>query len=321
MPASHPTTPPDSTQDPLRTALVLGGGGSAGNAWLIGVVAGLHAGGVDVTSADLVIGTSAGATAAAQLTQAPPDQLYADVLAAAPQEARPVRPAGASGRSTADHLERTAAVIAASSDPADLRRRMGAAAMALAAASDGDGTARWRAIVASRLPSPSWPDRRLLVTAVDAATGEPTVFERSSGVDLVDAVAASCSSGAAYRIDERWFVDGGYRSNADNADLAAGAQRVLVLSPFGGATRTPPHWRQDLATQVAQLRADGSDVVTVVPDDAARAAFGDDAMDPSSRPPAARAGFAQGRDLAAGLSGWWAPGGEQNHRSRSDDLT
>ena len=46
-------------------ALVLGGGGSTGNAWLIGVIAGLSDAGVDLTDADLIIGTSAGSTAAA----------------------------------------------------------------------------------------------------------------------------------------------------------------------------------------------------------------------------------------------------------------
>ena len=53
-------------------ALVLGGGGSTGNAWLIGVIAGLFDAGLDVTEADLIIGTSAGSTAAAQITSATP---------------------------------------------------------------------------------------------------------------------------------------------------------------------------------------------------------------------------------------------------------
>lgn len=35
-------------------ALVLGGGGSTGNAWLIGVIAGLFDAGLDVTTADLI---------------------------------------------------------------------------------------------------------------------------------------------------------------------------------------------------------------------------------------------------------------------------
>jgi len=49
-------------------ALVLGGGGATGNAWLIGVIAGLFEAGLDVTAADLIIGTSAGSTAAVQIT-------------------------------------------------------------------------------------------------------------------------------------------------------------------------------------------------------------------------------------------------------------
>ena len=59
---------------------MLGGGGSTGNAWLIGVVAGLADAGLDVsTTADLTVGTSAGSTTAAQLAPtvpgcpAPPD--------------------------------------------------------------------------------------------------------------------------------------------------------------------------------------------------------------------------------------------------------
>src|SRR6478609_3671720 len=72
-------------------ALVLGGGGSAGNAWLIGVIAGLVDAGTDVTEADLIIGTSAGSTAAAQITSATPIELLAAILAAPPQErTRPV---------------------------------------------------------------------------------------------------------------------------------------------------------------------------------------------------------------------------------------
>ena len=48
-------------------ALVLGGGGVAGIAWMTGLLAGLAEAGEDVTGADVVIGTSAGANVAAQL--------------------------------------------------------------------------------------------------------------------------------------------------------------------------------------------------------------------------------------------------------------
>ena len=117
-----------------------------------------------------------------------------------------------------------------------MRRRMGAAALDMDAASDGSWQTQWRATVAARLPSQRWPQRTVLITAVDAHTGEPVVFDRHSGVDLVDAVAASCASGLPYRIGDSRYIDGGYRSNAENADLAAGYGRVLVLSPFGGRT-------------------------------------------------------------------------------------
>ena len=151
-----------------------------------------------------------------------------------------------------------------------MRRRMGAAALELDAASDGSWQARWRATVAARLPSQRWPERPVLITAVDAHTGEPVVFDRHSGVDLVDAVAASCSSGLPYRIGDHRYIDGGYRRN-ENADLAAGYERVLVLSPFGGRTLHPLDWGMQLAAQVDELRAGGSRVETIFPDSSSRA--------------------------------------------------
>ena len=123
-----------------QRALVLGGGGSAGNAWLIGVIAGLFDAGLDVSGADLIIGTSAGSTAAAQITSATPTELLADILSAAPQPR--TAPVGSDGGRVrigpvADHMERTSRIIAAAEDAADMRRRLGAAALEMDAASDG----------------------------------------------------------------------------------------------------------------------------------------------------------------------------------------
>lgn len=304
------------SQDITRArALVLGGGGSTGNAWLIGVVAGLADAGLDVTNADLTIGTSAGSTAAAQISGAPIAELYAATVQApasrtsAPADPRPapanLRPAPAKGRDVSDHMERTARIIASSADPADMRRRMGAAALELQAALAPSTQERWRATVAARLPRQEWPQQQILITAVDAGTGEPVEFGNSSGVDLVDAVAASCASGFAYRIGSANYIDGGYRSNAENADLAAGFRRVLVLSPFGGRTRTPEAWKQDLASHIEVLRAGGNQVETILPAVESEHLFGANAMDFSLRPAAAVAGFEQGKSLASGLSGFW----------------
>jgi NTE family protein len=286
---------------------VLHGGGSAGNAWEIGVLAGLFDAGLDATTADLVIGTSAGATAAAQITRVPLGDLLAAILAAP----IPLQPGAAargvprgSGAPAADHLERTSRIIAEASDAADMRRRMGAAALELDAATDGSWSERWRTTAATRLSSHVWPEREMLITAVDARSGEPVVFDRRSGVDLVDAVAASTSSGAPFRIGEGRYIDGGYRRN-ENADLAAGSRRVLVLSPFGGRSRHPLEWGMQLAAQVDELRAGGSAVETIFPDEASLAAFGDNMMDLATRQPAARAGYDQGRTLAPQLSEFW----------------
>ncbi|WP_200896364.1 patatin-like phospholipase family protein [Pseudarthrobacter chlorophenolicus] len=323
-------------------ALVLGGGGSTGNAWLIGVMAGLSEAGLDVTGADLVIGTSAGSTAAAQISGATPAELLTAILDTPPLSRRPASgavpaapaasgpAAGAAAPGTVDagsrieagaagsgsgsrqpspaggavnHLERTGRIIAESVDAADMRRKMGAAALDLAA--DYDPSDRWRATVASRLPRQLWPDRYTLITAVDAQTGHPVVFDRGSGVDLVDAVAASCASGFAYSAGGGAYIDGGYRANAENADLAAGYARVLVLSPFGGRSRTPTDWGMDLASQVNGLRAGGSRVETVFPDGASEYLFGANAMDVSLRPAAARAGYQQGLNLAEKLGEFW----------------
>jgi NTE family protein len=277
-----------------------------GHAWEIGVIVGLFDGGLDVTEADLIIGTSAGSTAAAQITSATqPAELLAGILAAAPQPRT-----GPAGRApdvpAADHIERTSGIIAAAEDAADMRRRMGAAALAMDAGSDGSGQTQRRATVAARLPSQHWPQRPMLIAAVDARTGEPGVFDRNSGVDLVDAVTASTAGPGAppHSIGDNRYIDGGYRS-PENADLAAGYKRVLVLSPLGGRTRAPLDWGMHLAAQADELRARGSRVETIFPDSSSRDAFGVNLMDPSTRPPAARAGYNQGRALAEQLTEFW----------------
>jgi NTE family protein len=291
-------------------ALVLHGGGSAGNAWEIGIIAGLFDAGLDVTEADLIIGTSAGSTAAAQITCASPTELLAAILAAVPQpRTGPVESDG--GRvpigPVADHMERTSRIIAAAEDAADMRRKMGAAALEMDAASDGSVQTRWRATVAARLPSLQWPERTILITAVNALTGEPVVFDRHSGVDLVDPVAASCANGFGvppYRIGGNRYIDGGYQRN-ENADLAVGYGRVLVLSPLRGRSRHPLEWGMQLAAQVEELRGRGSRVETIFPDSNSRDAFGANMMDLSTRPPSARAGYSQGRVFAEQLTEFW----------------
>jgi NTE family protein len=288
-------------------ALVLAGAGAAGNAWQLGLIAGLSDAGVELTDADLIIGTSAGSTVAAQITSGKqPAELYAAILAEVPQPqaggARPDR-RRAPHLSGPDYMEWSDKIIASAEDASDMRRKFGAAALETDT-SDGSSPSRWHDIVAARLPSHQWPQQRVLIPAVDARTGEPVVFDRQSGIDLVDAVAASTSAMTPYRIGENRYINGGYRRSS-NADLAAGYGRVLVLEPFGGRSRQPLEWGMDLATQVDELRAGGSRVETVFPDAGAGDVFNANALDPSTRLPAARGGYDQGRALAGQLAEFW----------------
>jgi NTE family protein len=297
---NHPeATPVVAPQASSRRALVLGGGGSAGNAWLIGVIAGLYDGGLDVTTADLIIGTSAGATAAAQIVGATPTELFESTVTTV---IPPRIPSGPMSNIQREGLERVTRISAASRDAADMRRRMGAAAIDLE--SELNSSARWRAIVSERFHNHDWPQQRVLMTAVDAYTGDDAILDCDSGVDLVDAVAASTAGGPAYTVGDRKYIDGGYRRN-ENADLAAGYGRVLVLSPLGGRTLHPLEWGMQLSAQVEELQAGGSLVDTILPDHASLEAFGANMMNASTRPAAAQAGYNQGRALAGKLAEFW----------------
>ena len=267
---------------------MLGGGGVTGVAWEIGVLAGLAARGVQLSAADLLIGTSAGSVVGALLAWgADPAQLYEEQLTPAPG-------AGQSGAGPpgVDKMKlRDMAIFGWAMlrypDPARARARIGR--MALAARTGPE--ARRREVIAARVPAEEWPARRLLITAVDAVTGEFTVFTEASGVSLVDAVGASCAVPGVWppvsMAGRRW-IDGGIRSPA-NADLAAECERVVVLAPIPRGMRAA----SAVATQAAGLTRAGRAVAVVSPDRAAVAAIGRNVLDPARRAPAARAGHAQ----------------------------
>ena len=297
-----------------KLALVLGGGGAAGNAWEIGIIAGLAEAGLDMTeAADLVVGTSAGATAAAQVRSGmPPAELLATVLSSPAQPERPSRerpPSPPPSLPMAAVFERMRAIGAAATSAADLQRAMGAFGLESDAALGPAAAEQRRAMVAARLPRHEWPDRPMIVVAVDAHTGELAAFDRESGIDLIDAVTASTAMpgmAPTHSINGIGYISGGVRS-ADNADLAAGYATVVVLSPLSGRTGPLPEGQfeglrrlpgADLRSQVEALRQQGSRVEVIIPDADSRAAMGTNQMDLATRIPAARAGFAQGKQEA-----------------------
>ncbi len=275
-----------------RRALVLGGGGVTGIAWETGLLAGLVETGIDLTSADVIVGTSAGSVVGAQISSgAKLNDLYLAQLADPTGEI-----AARMGLTT---TLRFVAAIAWPGDEQRARARLGRAALKAGSVPEAERLA----VISKRLPSASWPERRLLITAVDAETGELRVFDREGGVPLLNAVAASCAVPLVWppiSIDGRRYIDGGVRSVA-NADLAAGCDRVVVLAPVTFALRRSAR----IAGQLTSLGADVRSMV-VSPDSQARKAIGGNLLDPAHRVAAARAGHAQSAGVAESVAAIWS---------------
>lgn len=204
--------------------MVLAGGGFAASAWELGLITGMADAGLDVRNADLFVGTSSGSRVALHLASgdAHEDAFQRRIQPGPPPSARP--PA-------ADWLGlRDSAVRAkqAGGSPTEILLRIGS--LALAAASGTSGSSR-REIVAAQLPMNTWPEKPVLIATVNADTGERRAFDRNSGIDLVDAVIASTASLGAPPVvfQGEHYIDGGFHST-DNADLATGFDRVMILA-------------------------------------------------------------------------------------------
>ncbi|MFD6248710.1 patatin-like phospholipase family protein [Streptomyces roseolus] len=266
------------------TALVLGAGGLVGAAWEIGILHGLAEAGEDLSDADLVVGSSAGAVVGALLTAGttPLAELYARQL-----DGTDTEPAVRFGAAT---LLRYTLAVLTSRTPEAYGRKLGRLALR---ARTVDEAAR-RAVVAKRLgEATDWPGAgRLRLTAVDAESGALGVFDGGpDGVGLVDAVTASCAIPGAWppaSLAGRRWIDGGIHSTA-NAHLASGRERVIVVAPSAMGNKAV----HSPARQAAALTAAGSRVVVITPDADAKAVIGARALDPAQRGAAARAGRAQ----------------------------
>lgn len=275
-----------------RKALVLGGGGVTGVAWELGVLAGLSAAGLDLRADTTVIGTSAGSVVAALLTSGVAlEGAYLRQLDPPESEA----------------YARVSRRLIARWVWAGLRAKtpeqFGAALGRMALEAKTMSEAERRAVVASRLPLTTWPDADLRITAVDALTGAQVVFDRHSGVDLLDAVGASCAVPGvwpAVTINGRRYIDGGMRT-ATNLHLARGFDSVLVVAPIARGIR-----REDRVDgQAAALRREGTSVGIVRPSPASLEAIGKNVLDPARRAASARAGREQARDELAVAAALW----------------
>ena len=277
---------------------MLAGGGLAGIAWEIGILRGIEDLSAETATAllasDVVIGTSAGSAVAAQLGSGRSlDELYDRQIAGASKEIMP----------GVDIEGITELFISALSDrdatTAQRLQRIGEVAQTTATVPE----AVRRDVIAQRLPTHDWPERDLRITAIDISTGELVVFDRGSGVDLVDAVAASCAVPGAWppvTIGEHRYMDGGVGSTM-NLKLASDCGTVVVLVPSGKGAPSP--FGPDPAVEVDAFPGRS---LGVFADDEAISAFGPNPLDPACREPSARAGRAQGRRVAAEVADFFA---------------
>ena len=281
-----------------KRALVLAGGGIAGIAWETGVLRGIAdespAAARLLTESDVLVGTSAGSAVAAQLSSGRPLDMLFEVQVA--ESSAEIDPGVDVDTITELFLSALGAPYEESRDKTRQQmQRIGAVALATKTV---PAPAR-RRVIAQRLPSHDWPDRALRLTAIDVASGELTVFERKSGVDLVDAVAASCAVPGAWppvAIGGRHYMDGGVASSV-NLVVAADCDAAVVLVPSGVDAPSPFG-----AGPAAEITSFAGAAFAVFADGDSLAAFGPNALDPGCRVPSALAGREQGRREAAALA-------------------
>jgi NTE family protein len=277
-----------------RRALVLAGGGLAGIAWETGILLGIADESPEAArrllDSDVLVGTSAGSAVGAQIGSGSPlDALFERQVAETSAELDP----------GVDIDSITELFLAALADPGltltERMKRIGA----VAASTETVPEAVRRKVIADRLPSHDWPERVLRLTAIDIATGELAVFERHSGVELVDAVAASCAVPGAWppvSIAGRRYMDGGVGSPV-NMRVARDCGEVVVLVP--SAVDTPSPFGAGPAAEIANF---AGNTFAVFADDDSLTAFGPNALDPRCRIPSALAGREQGRREAKAVA-------------------
>ncbi|MGE2731461.1 patatin-like phospholipase family protein [Mycolicibacterium vaccae] len=272
-----------------KRALVLAGGGLAGIAWETGVLLGIRdeapQAAAALLDADVLVGTSAGSTVAAQISSGVPlDELFERQLSEE-HGAHEINP-GTSIETIIDLF------LDAAQTPGATKEQKLQKIGAVAAGADTVAEDVRRTVIAHRLPSHEWPSRTLRVTGIDIATGELVVFDNTSGVGLVDAVAASCAVPGVWppvTIGSRRFMDGGVGSTV-NMSAAHDCASAVALVPSSATSPSP--WGTGT---VDEMQAFPGATLAIFADDESLRAYGANPLDPACRAPSAQAGRAQGR--------------------------
>lgn len=281
-----------------RRALVLGGGGTVGIAWEVGLFVGLLENGIDLGQADLIVGTSAGSVVGSLIAAG-----YDLRQVLAIQQATTAAESSEPILLDPDGYQRIAAKWwTAHTMDVEACKEIGQMALQTKTISEADWIGRISQLVGDH---GLWPEKALRITGVDTATGEWTTWDRSSGVPLHLAITASCTVPGIFppvQIGGRRYMDGGVRSGT-NADLAIGYDSVVIIAPLGSEAHQLGN-RQMLG-EAKELEAAGAGVATIVPDQETLAGFGISMMDQSRVAPAAANGVRQGHALAEQIASIW----------------
>jgi NTE family protein len=284
----------------LDRALVLGGGGVVFVAWLAAYLDELARRGVRFTRADRIVGTSAGSVLATVVAagRLPRFAALVRMVEKRPALISRLAPAG----NLAPSQQRAAELFQVAGDASSaVVRAIGAAA--LAARTPPAETLPTSVVLMTQ--SWRWPSSALVVSAVDAYTGERLALHSRSGVPLRRAVAASASVPGLFApqaVGDRRAMDGGVSGTGIHSDLVAGARRALVFPivadvPEGRMTMTPG----GTAKELAALQASGTDVYVRH----SRLHPATNLMDPAEVPGALALGAQQAAEDADSVAEFW----------------
>jgi NTE family protein len=294
--------------DKKTRALVLSGGGPICEAWQAGLIVGMAENGVDLSTVDLIVGTSAGSIVGAQLalSRAPSSM---PAFEAVRQASMPPPPPPGAKSPTLDenYLGKKLGELAAGKRPPEqVRAEIGAWALSAHPVMPEDA---FVSIYIQMFADKGWTQIPYECVAVDAHDGSTKIFSKDSGVGLARAVASSCAVPGIFppvTIDGHHYIDGGMRS-LTNADLAKGYGVVIVVD-FNDPSRRSEIGKSFGALadrELKILRDSGSTVEYVAPDAATLAAFGPNRQDPTRRKAAFAAGIKQGHNEAQKLNSIW----------------
>jgi NTE family protein len=296
----------------MTKALVLSGGGSVGIAWQTGLATGLARHGVDLSAADLIVGTSAGSAVGAQLALGgDAEERFDRYKQIETSTAPPASSNGAPDPSMAERMAKLMEIMAESMDddgePEARRAAIGKFAL------EADATPEEAFVGFFRyLHDEKWP-AQYKCTAVDAATGEFVVWDEPAGVPLDRAVASSCCVPGLFSpitINGHRYMDGGMRSGT-NADLAVGHDSVLIVTLMtrermaGAADDRLARLFQTMDGEQKALADSGASVEIVGPDEGAAKVMGLNLMDAAVGPDAAAEGLRQGEAIAERIVKFW----------------